>query len=241
MALSTTWTERDVASFNAGILASLNDMRSRIQDKLKRGTLSASSTPSSTEANQEITFAKEKVCEHFGFTWARRYVYATTTANTYRYEMPDDYHGGAVVLRDITNDRSLDFIAPEQFDLKYPDPSEESSDKSDSFTIKDRELWVIPPSGGTYTLELEYPRSGADSDTTDVSYIPEIWRFKICDHALYRLFMSLHQWDAASLYKQEWMENFIGGRRENNRKKWSMVNQCLTWQQAYNARYNQWK
>jgi hypothetical protein len=154
--------------------------------------------------------------------------------------MPADFTGGRVTLRDTTNDRELSYLDPAKFDLKYPDPSAESSDKSNVYTIKNRELWLVPPSGGVYVLEVEYSRSGDDSTTTDISYIPEVLRFKMCDFAIYQSFLILHQWQAASLYKAEWMEGMMVSKREDNKKKWSEFTQCLTWQQAYSARYNQW-
>jgi len=239
-ALSTTWTENSVVAFTAGTLSTISDCRDYVSTKLKRGTLSANSSPSITEVNEELSRAKEHLMERFGFSWQRKYSYASTTAASYRYAMPADYTGGRVSLRDTTNDRLLTYIDPDKFDLKYPDPSEESSDKSDCYTIKDRELWLVPPSGGTYTLELEYSRSGDDTSATDISYIPEVLRFKMCDFAIYQCFMGLHMWQAASLYKQEWMEGLLTSRREDNRKKWSDFRQCLTWQQEYNAKYNQW-
>jgi hypothetical protein len=62
----------------------------------------------------------------------------------------------------------------------------------------------------------------------------------MCDFAIYQAFLILQQWQAASLYKAEWMEGLMTSKREDNKKKWSMMGQALTWQQEYNARYNQW-
>ena len=239
-ALTTTWTEQSVVAFTAGTLNTTTDCISYIQGKLKRGTLSTSTTPSTTQIGEELVRAKENLMERFGFTWQRKFAYASTVAASYRYAMPTDYTGGDVSLRDTTNDRSLSYISPAKFDLKYPDTSEETNDKSSGFTIKNRELWLVPASGGVYTLELEYSRSGDDTTASDISYIPEVLRFKMCDFAIYQSFLILQQWQAASLYKQEWMEGLMVSKREDNRKKWSMMGQCLTWQQEYNARYNQW-
>jgi len=238
--LTTTWTEQSVVAFTAGTLSTITNCQTYIEGKLKRGTLSSSSVPTSTQVQNDIVRAKEHLCERFGFTWQRKYVYATTTASSYRYAMPADYTGGRVTLRDTTNDRTLTYIDPGKYDLKYPDPSAETANKSDSYTIKNRELWLVPSSGGAYTIELEYSRSGDDSTSTDISYIPEILRFKICDFAIYHSFLTLHQWDAAKLYKGEWMEGLMVSTREDNKKKWSDFRQCLTWQQEYSAKYNQW-
>jgi hypothetical protein len=190
--------------------------------------------------NEELARAKNHLMERFGFTWQRKYSYASSVAAQYRYAMPADFTGGDCTLRDTTNDRPVPYLDPAKFDLKYPDPSLESDDKTGAFTVKNRELWVIPASGGVYTLELEYSRSGDDSTATDISYIPEVLRFKMCDFAIYQAFLILQQWQAASLYKAEWMEGLMTSKREDNKKKWSMMGQALTWQQEYNARYNQW-
>ena len=238
--LTTSWTEQSVVTFTAGTLSLITDCVTYIGTKLKRGTISATSVPTTTEVNNELIRAKEHLMERFGFTWQRKFAYASTAAATYRYAMPADYSGGRVTLRDTTNDRTLIYIDPDKFDLKYPDPSEETNDKSDSYTIKNRELWLMPASNGVYVLEVEYSRSGDDSTSTDISYIPEVLRFKMCDFAIYQSFLGLHMWQAASLYKQEWMEGMMVSKREDNRKKWSDFRQALTWQQEYNARYNQW-
>ena len=112
MALSTTWTQRDVTAFTAGTLATMTSCVTYVENKLKRGTISATSDPTTTEVQNELIRAKEHLMERFGFTWQRKYVYASTAANTHVYAMPADYTGGRVTLRDITNDRSLTFIPP---------------------------------------------------------------------------------------------------------------------------------
>lgn len=240
MALTTTWTEQSVVAFTAGTLADIDDCVTHVESKLQRGTLSTSSTPSITEVKRELIRAKEELCEVFGFTWQRKYSYADTVSGTYRYALPADYNGGEVRLRDITNDRMLDWLDPYRFDLKWPDMSEESNDTLEVFTIKDRELWTYPPAGGAYRLELEYGRSGDDSTPNDVSYIPELLRFKICDFAIYQSFLLLHDWNAASLYKQEWMAGLRKSKRNDGKKKWAASGfQALTWQQEYTAKYNQ--
>jgi hypothetical protein len=238
--LTTTWTEQSTVAFTAGTLSTITSCVTHVEGKLKRGTIGASSTPTTTQVQTELIRAKEHLMERFGFTWQRKYAYCSSVADQYRYAMPADYAGGRVTLRDTTNDRELGYMDPAKFDLKYPDPSAESSDKSDVYTVKNRELWLIPASAAVYTLELEYSRSGDDSTATDISYIPEVLRFKMCDFAVYQSFLLLHQWQAASLYKQEWMEGMMVSKREDNKKKWSEFGQALTWQQAYNAKYNQW-
>jgi len=238
--LETTWTGQSTVAFTAGTLNAISDMVTYVQSKLKRGTLSASTTPTLTEVQYEIIRGKEELCERFGFTWQRKYSYADTTSGSYRYALPADYSGGEIRLRDMTNDLFLEYLDNYKFDLKWPDMSEESNDKPQAFTIKDREVWLYPPAGGTYRLELEYGRSGDDSTTTDVSYIPEPLRFKVCDFAIFQAFRALHMWQEASVYKQDWMEGLLKAKRSDGKKKWANSGfQCLTWQQAYNARYNQ--
>lgn len=237
MTLSTTWTNQSVVAFNAGTMTDISSCVSYVEGKLRRGTLSTSTTPSTTQVQYELIRAKEELCEQFGFTWQRKYAYADTSSSTYRYALPADYNGGEVRLRDMTNDVFLEWVDPYRFDLKYPDVSAEDSGEPLCFTIKDRELWITPPAGSTYRLELEYGRSGDDTTATDVSYLPEVLRFKICDFAVYQCFRILHMWDAAALYKQDWMEGLIRSKRQDSKKKWAHSGfQCLTWQQAYTAR-----
>jgi len=89
-------------------------------------------------------------------------------------------------------------------------------------------------------LELEYGRSGDDSTTTDISYLPEIMRFKICDFATYQSFMILQEYEKAQLFKAEWMQGIKKSRRQSGKQKWTNTGfQALTWQQSYSARHNQ--
>lgn len=240
-ALTTTWTEQSVVGFNAGTLADIDGCVGYVESKLKRGTLGATTTPTSTEVQTEIIRAKEELCEMFGFTWQRKFAYAACVADTSIYAMPLDYNGGPVSLRDTTNNRKLRYVVPGIFDLKWPDMSGESSNKLEIFTIKDRELWIGPPAASTYQIELEFSRSGDDSTATDVSYIPELLRFRICDYAISQSFKILHMWNEAKLYEDAWNTGLLKIKRGDRRKKWAANNyQALSWQQAYAAGYNQW-
>ena len=240
MVLTTTWTAPDVVEFTAGTLADQAAIRGYVETHLRRGTLSGSTTPTDAEVNTDIIRAKQELCEVFGFTWQRRYQYADTVAGTYRYALPKDFAGGDVRLRDTTNDRFLEWIDPFRFDLKFPDVSKESRNKTQVFTIKDRELWISPPPAAVYRLELDYGRAGDDSTAADVTYLPELMRFKCGDYAIYKGFMSLHMWQEAQLWKQEWMEGLLKSRRADKRKRWAATGyQALTWQQAYSAEFNQ--
>ena len=101
-------------------------------------------------------------------------------------------------------------------------------------------LWTAPPSVGSESLEIEYNRSGDDSTATDISYISEVYRFRICDRALQLLYMSLGDYEKASIYGAEWERDVIVGKRSDNKKKWANFGgQALMWQQDYTARYNQ--
>ncbi len=238
--LTTTWTEQSTVAFTAGTLNTISDCTTYVESKLQRGTLGATTTPSSTEVQDELIRAKEELMEVFGFTWQRKYSYADTVASQYRYAMPADYDGGEVRLRDQTNNYFLEWLDNFRFDLKFPDPSAESNNKVRGFTIKDRELWLIPPAAAAYRLELEYGRSGDDSTATDISYLPEIGRFRICDAAIRESFLILQEWDKAKLYENKWDRGVSKSRRQSGKQRWAMGGwQALTWQQQYSARYHQ--
>lgn len=236
---NASWTAQSYVPFTQSSLANEAALVTEVESRLRRGTLGAITTPTNTEVKRWLVRAKEELCEVFGFTWQRGYAYATATADSYRYNLPADY-GGNPRLRDTSNDRKPVYLNPYQFDLKWPDMSAESSDETEAFTVKDRELWVYPPAGSTYTWELEYDRIGTDSTAATYTYIPEPLLWKMCDYATYESFCSLQQWKAAQQYKQKWMEGIIKGKRYDSRKKWSGTNyQCLNWQQEYAARHYQ--
>ena len=222
MALTTpTWTGRDALAFTAGTLSTITNCVTQVQNVLHRGTLSASTTPTDTQVQSYLIFAKQELCEEFGFTWRRKFAYASPTAGLWQLALPSDFGGGAYVLRDITSDKRLSFIEALTFDTLYPDVAGSAQAVPEYYTIKDREFWLHAPANGTYTLELEYQRTGDDSLATDVSYLPEIFRYKICTYAIYKSFILLQQWDAANIHKSEWETGLKKSRRGDGKKKWA--------------------
>ncbi len=240
MALTTTWTNQEVVSFNAGTLADIDACITEVEDKLKRGTLSANSSPTSTAVQRWLIRAKEELCENKNYTWTRKYVYADTVAGTYRYALPADYHGGQCTVRDTTNDYPIDIWPVSQFDTKFPDISAESSDEPVLACIKDRELWIAPPAGGVYRLELEYSRSGDDTTTTDFSYLPELERYRCCDKAVAEACESLDWWDKAQYYNAKWEQGLMKSKKSDARKKWHKTHfQAVSWLQDFQNRLYQ--
>lgn len=240
MSLSTTWTENSTVAFTAGTLSTITDCVTEVEDKLKRGTLSTTSSPTSTAVQRWLIRAKEELCEDKHYTWTRRYSYADTTAGTHRYALPADYNGGQCTLRDLTNNYLVEIWPSYQFDLRFPDMSEEDSDEPLIACIKDRELWIGPPAGGVYRLEFEYARSGDDSTTTDFSYLPELARFWCCDYALYESFESLHMFEQAKWYRAKWEANVTKAKKGDARKKWAKTNfQAKSWLQDFQNRLHQ--
>jgi len=230
MVLTTTWTEQEVVSFTAGTLNTISNCVTEVESKLKRGTLGANTTPSTTEVQRWLIRAKEELAEIKNYTWSRKYSYADTVAGTWRYALPADYHGGDISLRDLTNDKVIPIWPKIAFDSEYPDPAGEANAEPDVACIKGRELWLNCPALGAYRYELEYNRTGDDSTATDFSWLPEIDRFRCCDFAIYQSFLALHQWDAAGIYKQDWMFNLEKARRADGRQKWAGLSyHCPLW------------
>ena len=230
--LATTWTEQDTVSFTAGTLSDINACVTEVEGKLQRGTLSASSKPTDTNVKNYLSRAKQELSEIKRFTFNRRYAYASTVVSSYRYSMPPDYNGGEISLRDVTNDFLLGKWDRFKFDLKYPDPSYESNDKPVIFCVKDRELWTSCPADGTYTLELCYERSGDDNTPNDVSWLPEIDRWRCIDFAVAESFLLLHDMDKAAIYFRRWEQDIGKAIKANAKRKWASGRyQALSWQQ----------
>lgn len=212
-------------SFNAGTLADIDACTSHVESNLNRGTLSASSKPTSTEVQNWLIRAKQELMDTFGFTWSRVYAYMTTTSGEWRYALPLDFAEGGFIIRNTTvaNGERLTVLDPVSFDSLFPDVADESSDVPTYCTIKDRELWLSAPASGTNRLELEYLRTGDDSTTTDVSYIPELMRFRMCDYATYRAFVALEMWNNSQVYKAEWDYALRKSNRRDKKKRWSAL------------------
>jgi len=237
--VSTSWTEQNPVAFAAGTLGNMGLCEQEVQTKLKRGTINHNSTPTAMEVRQWLIYGKQQLCEEFGFTWKMRYAYMDTSDGVYRNAMPPDYAGGKVRVRDMTNDRQLTSFSPSDYDLKWPDPSEEGTNKPEIFTVKRMELWLMPPPPASTRLEIEYERSGDDGTPMDVDYLPELMRFKICNFAIYQAFASLHMWQEAQLYKAEWEMGIQKSKRADSRKKWATAVRAKMWMEEYAAKFNQ--
>jgi hypothetical protein len=222
--LDTAWTEQSTVAFTAGTLASITECTTEVGTKLKRGTISATTTPTETQVQQWLIRAKQELSEIKNFTWRRRFATASTVSTTFRYALPPDYNGGEVSLRDTGNTRTIIIWPRDWFETKYPDPSNESAGEPQVACIKGLELWLCPPPDGIYTLELEYDRSGDDNTASDMSWLPEIERFRCCDYAVSEAFESLHQWQESQLFRQKWHEGLMKARRADGKRKWKSMN-----------------
>lgn len=224
--LDTAWTEQSVAAFYAGVLSTIDDCVSEVEAKLKRGTLSSTTSPTSDQVKSWLKRAKLELMEFKDYSFSRKYAYADSTAGTYRYSLPNDFSGGQVVLKDITNDRRIPIILPERYDSMFPDPSEETSREPLVACIKNMELWVSPPPDNSDRWELEYARSGAETTGEDFSFLPELERFRCCDFAISHAFESLHMFDVSDRFRQYWELGLQKSRQSDNRKKRSGRRKC---------------
>ena len=225
MALTTTWTQQDTVSFTAGTLATISSIRGEVEKNIHRGTLSGSSSPTSTQVDSWIIRGKQELCEIYGFSWRRKYVYADLAAGTWRYAMPADFTGGGAEtrIRNLTDDVPIEYVDNITFDMEFPDVAGSSNGSPDYYTIKDRELWFSCPANGVYRLELEYPRTGDDTTTTDVSYIPESFRYDLADYGIYKSYLFLQMWQEAQFFKVDWEEGIQESKKPSGKSKWSAM------------------
>jgi len=218
--VSTAWTEFPIVSFTAGTLASITEMVTEIESKLKRGTLSTSTSPTLASVQRWCIRAKEELMQVKSYTFSRRFAYATLSAGDYRLSLPPDYTGGDVSIKDTTNDRKLKIWPSNKFDLKFPDVDEESNNEPIITCIKNMELWLCPPVNGTPIIELEYDRSGDDNTSTDFSFLPEVERFRCCDYAIYEACESIQDWERAKWYKSKWIDGLGRSIKVDARRRW---------------------
>ena len=222
--LDTAWSEQTIVAFTAGTLASITECVTEVGTKLKRGTLGTGTSPTAAQVQQWLIRAKQELAEIKNFTFRRRFATASTVASTFRYSLPPDYNGGNVSLRDTNNNRSIVIWPRDWYESKYPDPSEESAGEPMVACIKGLELWIAPAADAVYTLELEYDRSGDDNTPADMTWLPEIERFRCCDYAVSEGFESLHQWQEASIFRNKWHEGLSKARRADGKRRWKTMN-----------------
>ena len=220
-ALDTTWTEFSIVSITAGTLDTLSSCIDEVGSKLQRGTLSATTSPKDSDVARWITRAKEELAESKHFSFKRRYMNTTLTAGTHRYSLPPDYDGGYVTIKDITNDRDIPFVSNHVFDTQFPDMSGVTNGDILVATIRNLELQVGPAPNGSDVIEIEYDRSGDDATGTDLSWLPEIERFRICDYATGEAFYSIHQWQEGDKYFARWNYGLRKAQRADGKRQMS--------------------
>lgn len=225
--LDTAWNEQSLVKFEYGVLSSIANCVSEVESKLQRGTLSTGTTPTLAQVQGWLKRGKLELMEHKDYSFSRKYAYVDLTADTYRYSLPGDFSGGDVRLVDTTNDRSIIIWDSSKYDRRFPDPSEETSNEVLVACIKNMELWVAPPPDSSDRLELQYPRSGAETTADDFTWLPELERFRCCDFALANAFEALHQYAVADRYYGRWNEGLIKSRRADGRKKWLGIRQAI--------------
>lgn len=218
--LDTAWSEQSFVEIPAGTLSTEADLVSAVEVKLQRGTLSGTTSPSDASVKQWLIRAKEELASIKGFTFTRRFVQATLAAGDFRIGLPEDYNGGSVRVRDVTNQFSFFYWPNHIFDAKFPDLSSEASNNQFVFTIKNLELWIAPPARGTPTIEIEYNRSGDDQTANDYAWLPEIERWRCIDYALSEAFESLENFQNAQYYRQKWQQGIGSSTKANARRMW---------------------
>jgi len=227
MALTDSWTNKDALAFTAGTLGDISACLTEVESKLKRGTLSVTTTPTSAQVQNWLTRAKQELAEAKLFTWRRRFVTLTCTAGTYVYALPADYGGKYGALRDLSNDRRIHITTPHQFDVFYPDLDEADNGQILIATVRDRELWVGPAPDGNDVLEFEIYRTGDDDSTPDgsldFSWLPEIERFRCCDFALAESFEALHDFEKSGYYRAKWEYGLGKSKVADGKKKWTTM------------------
>ena len=218
--MTAAWTENTIPLFTAGTLATLANCISEVEAKLKRGTLSTSTTPTLAQTQNWLRRKKQEIAEAFGYSWVRKYAYVTLVAAQYRYSLPPDYAGGYISLLDTTHNRSIEIIDKGKYDLILPDPSEETSGEVTFACVKNMELWLAPPPSGTDTLQLEYQRSGAETTADDFAWLPELMRYRCCDGAVAEAFEALHMWAESDRFIGKFETGLAKAKRADNRKRW---------------------
>jgi len=218
--IDTAWTEQTIVAFTSGVLTNEAACVTEVESKLKRGTLSATTTPTNTQVKNWLVRAKEELAEVKDFSFDRKFAQASLSAGDYRVSLPPDFNGGLQYIRDTTNDRPINVFAKGFFDKAYPDVSAESQDEPMEATIKNMELWLQPPVSGTTVIEIEYLRSGAPTTATSFDWLPELERFRCCDFAVAQSFEALHQFDLADRYMQRWAQGMGKSIKADGRRKW---------------------
>ncbi|MFX0194550.1 MAG: ubiquitin-activating E1 FCCH domain-containing protein [Candidatus Hodarchaeota archaeon] len=55
----------------------------------------------------------------------------------------------------------------------------------------------------------------------DLTWLPEIERFRACEYALSEAFESLHQWDVSDRFRAKWERSLAKAEKADGKKKWS--------------------
>lgn len=214
------WFEDIPADYTTGVLATLSACVEEVESKLKRGTLSASTTPTLTQVQNWLKRAKMELVEVKGFTFSHKSATGELLAGYWFCNLPEDYNGGEIAVLDVANHRKIDVWTASWFDLKYPTPWSEPRGKIKVACVKDMKLWFVPRPSEDETIMINYDRSGSESTADDFSWLPEIERFRCCDFALGEAFGSLHMWEQAQFFMGRWKADMANAMKSDSKRKW---------------------
>ncbi len=217
--LDTAWVEQSFVEIVASTLSAEADMVSAVEVKLQRGTLTTSTSPSNTSVKQWLIRAKSEIASIKGFSFKRRFMTHTLTSGDYRIGLPEDYDGGQLRIRDITNEHKWKSLPSHIFDAKYPDLSAVTGRQVHVYTIKNLELWFTPTDSAD-VIEIEYDRSGDDQIANDYKWLPERERWRCIDYALSEAFESLENFQNAQYYRSKYELGLRGSIKVEARRRW---------------------
>ena len=217
--LDTAWAEQSHAQVLGKTLSAEADLVSAVEAKLKRGTLGATTSPTAANVKIWLSRAKGEIASIKGFTFVRRFMSHTLTIGNFIVSLPNDFDGGSVRIRDITNRHEWVYLPNHIFDARYPDLSAITGGQVHVYTIKNLELWFTPTSTAA-VLEIEYNRSGDDNITSDFSWLPERERWRCVDYALSEAFESLENFQNAQYYRAKYEAGLQGSIKADARRKW---------------------
>ena len=187
----------------------LANMLARVKRKVPTTTLD-------TELQDHLLERMNYLVTLDAFPFQEKYQSDTITAGSYNWATPSNFaYPKTVILYTAGNERPLEFLDNQEFDRRFPNPSNLGSEEPKYYTIKvaEGEIWFNCPTDLGYELRILFYAIPDDAADTTISQLTEMAKLTLIDWASSDGFKDLKEFDRADAMERDGDKKFMALKR----------------------------
>lgn len=187
----------------------LNDMLARVKKIVP-------TTVIDTELQDAILERMNYLASLDVFPFQEGYQSSTLTSGNSSMSTPDNFASQkSLIIYTVGAEKPLSYLDPREFDRMFPNPTNNSPDSPDIYTIKIAEslYYFNCPADQDYTIYSYFHKVPDDVTNTSVSQLSELAKLTIIDWAAADGFRYLKEFDRAAMMEQSGDKKFNALKR----------------------------